>query len=134
TVKMVLDLAHDYRQKVDADTVVTMLSQLGKNFVAILGATAVTPALTAAVGTAIKTVPGVGTVAGGLMQGLVQALVTKWIGRVFCVYFKNEMKPPQGGLAEVARQQWEDLTTTSAIRDLIVAGKNRWKSENEKEQ
>ena len=37
TVKMVLDLAHIYKQPIDADTVVTMLSQLGKNLVAMLG-------------------------------------------------------------------------------------------------
>ena len=38
TVKMVLDLAAVYQQKIDADTVVTLLGQLGKNLIAMVGA------------------------------------------------------------------------------------------------
>ena len=47
----------------------------------------------------LKTVPGVGTIAGGFLQGLVQALVTRWIGGVFIEYFSDEMRQPEGGLA-----------------------------------
>ena len=36
TVKMVLDLAHVYRQEIDADTVVRLLGQLGKSLVAMI--------------------------------------------------------------------------------------------------
>ena len=36
SVKMVLDLAHIYRQEIDADTVITMIGQLGKNLAAML--------------------------------------------------------------------------------------------------
>ena len=39
TVKMVLDLAGVYGQKIDADAIVTLLGQLGKNLVAMVGAT-----------------------------------------------------------------------------------------------
>jgi len=129
TVKMVLDLAHVYRQKVDADTIVELLAQLGKNLVAMLGASAAAPALAAAVGTVLKTVPGVGTIAGGLIQGLVQAVVTRWIGRVFRVYFRNEMQPPPGGLAELARREWRAVTSPDELRKLIQRGRRKLQGE-----
>jgi len=43
-----------------------------------------------------KTVPGIGTLAGGLVQGTVHALVTRWIGKVFQKYFQEEMYPFTG--------------------------------------
>lgn len=125
TVKMVLDLAHVYRQKINADTIVELLSQLGKNLVAMLGASAAAPALAAAVGTVLKTVPGIGTIAGGLIQGLVQALVARWIGRVFKVYFRNEMQPPPGGLAEIARKEWREVTSADELRKLVQRGRRK---------
>ena len=49
TVKMVLDLvANVYGQKIHADTIVTLLGQLGKNLIAMVGATAAAPVLAAA--------------------------------------------------------------------------------------
>ena len=69
TVKMVLDLAGVYQQKIDADTIVTLLGQLGKNLVAMVGASAAAPALAAAIGSLLKTVPGIGTIAGGVDSG-----------------------------------------------------------------
>jgi small GTP-binding protein len=125
TIKMVVDLAQVYRQNVDTDTVVNLLAQLGKNLIAMIGAAAATPALIAGVGTVIKTVPGVGTIAGGLLQGSVQALVTRWIGRVFCEYFRNEMQPPPGGLAELARRKWTEVTRAEEIRKLVTSGRLR---------
>jgi small GTP-binding protein len=125
TVKMVLDLAAVYGQKIDTDTIVTLLGQLGKNFVAMVGATAAAPALAASVGSILKTVPGIGTITGGVVQGLVQALVTRWIGRVFSQYFRNEMQPPPGGLAELARRQWEEVTRPDQLRKLIQLGRER---------
>jgi uncharacterized protein (DUF697 family) len=126
TVKMVLDLAAVYQQKIDADTIVTLLAQLGKNLVAMVGASAAAPALAVGIGSILKTVPGVGTIAGGVIQGLVQALVTRWIGRVFCEYFRNEMQPPPGGLAELARHQWEEVTRPDQLRKLIQLGRERF--------
>jgi small GTP-binding protein len=125
TVKMVLDLAHVYQQKIDTDTVVTLLGQLGKNLVAMVGASAAAPALAAGIGSVLKTVPGIGTIAGGAIQGLVQAVVTRWIGRVFCEYFRNEMQPPPGGLAELARRKWEEVTQPEELRKLIQLGRER---------
>jgi uncharacterized protein (DUF697 family) len=125
TVKMVLDLANVYGQKIDADTIVTLLAQLGKNLVAMVGATAAAPALGAAIGSVLKTVPGIGTIAGGVVQGLVQAVVTRWIGRVFCDYFRREMQPPPGGMAEIARQEWTEITQPDQLRKLIQMGRER---------
>ncbi|MEX0939376.1 MAG: DUF697 domain-containing protein [Pirellulales bacterium] len=125
SVKMVLDLARVYRQEVDVDTVVTLLGQLGKNLIAMLGATAATPAAAAVVASMLKTVPGIGTIAGGFLQGIVQALVTRWIGKVFCEYFRNEMKRPPGGLAELAREKWEEITRPEELRKLVRAGRER---------
>lgn len=125
TVKMVLDLAGVYQQKIDADTIVTLLGQLGKNLVAMVGASAAAPALAVAIGSMLKTVPGIGTIAGGAIQGLVQALVTRWIGRVFCEYFRHEMQPPPGGLAELARRQWAEVTRPEQLKKLIQLGREK---------
>jgi uncharacterized protein (DUF697 family) len=125
TVKMVLDLANVYGQKIDADTIITLLGQLGKNLIAMVGATAAAPALGAAIGSLLKTVPGIGTIAGGVVQGLVQAVVTRWIGRVFCEYFRREMQPPPGGLVELARHEWEEVTRPEQLKKLIQLGRER---------
>jgi len=125
TVKMVLDLAHVYRQSIDADTVVNLLGQLGKNLVAMLGVTAATPAVATGVASLLKTVPGIGTLAGGLVQGLAQALITRWIGRVFCEYFRREMKPTRTGLAEIARDKWQEVTQVDQLRRLVNAGREK---------
>lgn len=125
TVKMVLDLAGVYKQKIDADTVIEILAQLGKNLIAMLGASAAAPALAAAVGSALKTIPGIGTIAGGLLQGTVQALVTRWIGRIFCAYYRNQMEPPPGGIVELARREWNVVTSADEVRKLIRAGRER---------
>jgi hypothetical protein len=125
TVKMVLDLAAVYRQRIDADTIVTLLGQLGKNLVAMVGASAAAPALALAIGSLLKTVPGVGTITGGILQGLVQALVTRWIGRVFSEYFRHQMQPPPGGLAELARREWAEVTRPEQLKKLIQMGRER---------
>ncbi len=123
TVKMVLDLARVYRQEMDVDTAVSLLGQLTKNLVAMLGVTAATPAVAALIASLLKTVPGAGTVAGGILQGLVQALVVRWIGKVFVVLFRNEMTTPPGGLAEIARSKWEEVTQPAELIKLIQAGR-----------
>jgi small GTP-binding protein len=128
TLKMILDLARVYRQPLDADLAVKMLEQLTKNLLALVGGVAAAPAVATMIGALLKTVPGVGTLAGGLVQGLVQALVTRWIGNVFCEYLRNEMNPPPGGLTEAARQEWQRLTSADALRRLIQSGREHLKS------
>ncbi len=118
STKMVLELARIYRQPVDLDTARTLLKELGRNLATILGSHAVGPALASLAGSALKTVPGVGTITGGLVQGLAQALVTRWIGRVFVVYFKQQMHAPAGGLAGVARRQWDEMLRDEGLGKL----------------
>ena len=123
TVKMVLELAELYKQPIDVDTAVKMLEQLTKNLIAMVGATSRHARHRGALGTMLKTVPGIGTIAGGLLQGIVQALVTRWIGNVFVKYFQDEMKTPAGGLAELARDQWARVTTADSLRMLVHTGR-----------
>lgn len=125
TVKMVLDLARVYRQEIDADTVVRLLGQLTKNLIAMLGVTAAAPAAAAMIASLLKTVPGAGTVAGGILQGMVQALVVRWIGNVFIAYFRSEMTAPAGGMAELARNKWEEVTQPAELIKLIQAGRKQ---------
>jgi small GTP-binding protein len=117
--KMVVELAHIYRQEIDMEAAASLLGQLGKNLIAILGVSAATPAIAAIVASLLKTVPGAGTIAGGLLQGIVQALVTRWIGAVFIAYFRDEMQQPEGGLAGLARRQWDKVTTVDELRKLV---------------
>lgn len=124
--KMVVDLALVYRQKVDADMAVRLLGQMGKQLVGVLGVSVATPAVTAAVASLVKTVPGVGTIVGGAMQGIVVALITRWIGAVFIEYFKHEMQEPPGGLANLARREWERLTKVDELRKLIQSANRHW--------
>ena len=119
SVKMVIELARVYRQEMDPDAAVNLVGQLGKNLIGILGVSAATPAVTSAVASLLKTVPGAGTIAGGALQGLVQALITRWIGAVFIAYFKNEMKQPEGGLAGLARREWHRVTRADELRKLL---------------
>ncbi len=132
TLKMVVDLARVYRQPLDADLAVKMLEQLTKNLIAIVGSVAATPAIVSVIASLVKTVPGVGTLAGGLVQGVVQALVTRWIGNVFVEYLRNEMQPPPGGLTEVARRQWRELTRPEVLRRLIHLGREHFAGDRDK--
>jgi uncharacterized protein (DUF697 family)/GTPase SAR1 family protein len=122
--KMVVDLARIYRQDIDTQSAVKLLGELGKNLIAILGLSAATPAVAAVVGSLLKTVPGVGTIAGGLLQGTVQALVTRWIGGVFLEYFRHEMQFPQGGLTGTARREWERVTSLEELRKLVTTARD----------
>lgn len=125
TVKMVMDLAVIYKQKIDSETIVEMLSQMTKSLVAMLGASAAAPAVVGAIGTTLKSLPGVGTIAGGLLVGLAQALVTRWIGRVFMKYFKSEMQATTGSIAELAREEWNLVTSPEELKKLIVKGRQK---------
>jgi small GTP-binding protein len=125
TLKMVLDLSRVYGQPLDADVAVKMLAQLSKNLLAMLGATAAAPVAASLLGSMLKTVPGVGTLAGGVIQGLAQALITRWVGNVFVRYLQNEMKAPPGGLVEVARAEWRELTKPESLRRLISIGREQ---------
>jgi small GTP-binding protein len=125
STKMVVDLSKVYGQEIDVKAAVNLLGQLGKHLISILGVHAATPAVASAVGSLLKVVPGIGTIAGGVLQGIVQALVTRWIGAIFIAYFRNEMQTPEGGLASLARREWAKLTTADELRKLVVTARNR---------
>ena len=75
-----------------------------------------------------------GTIAGGLIQGLVQALITRWIGRVFMTYFREGMQPPPGGLAEVAREKWAEVTSPEELLKLVQRGRQQLRREDQTQQ
>ncbi len=130
STKMILDLADVYQQKVDLQTASKWLSEMGKNLVGMLGAQGATLAATAVGASLLKTVPFAGTIAGGALQGVVQALITKWIGAVFIEYFRNEMQQPEGGLSGLARRQWEKVTAVDELRKLVQTAREKLASDN----
>ena len=132
--KMVLDLARVYQQKMDAETAIRLLKELGKNLLAIAGISAATPAAAAIAGSMMKTVPGVGTLAGGMLQGVTQAIMTRWIGRVFMAYFREEMQQPEGGLTGLARREWEREMTAESIYQVVKLARKHWKSDQKSSQ
>lgn len=126
TAKMVVDLAKIYRQPLDLDAAVTLLAQLGKNLVAILGVHLAAPAVVAGIAAILKgTVPIAGHIAGGALQGVVQALVTRWIGAVFIEYFKTEMTLPPAGLANLARREWQKLTSPVELYKFVQTAREK---------
>jgi uncharacterized protein len=126
TSHMVLQLARVYRQSIDLDTAGRLLAELGKQLVSVAGANVAGPATAAAVASLLKTIPGAGTIAGGVLQGLVQVVVTRWIGNVFIEYFRNEMRTPPAGWASLARAQWAKVTTTEELARIVKSGLARW--------
>jgi small GTP-binding protein len=127
STKMIVDLAEIYQQKVDLQTASRWLREMGKNLVGFLGGYGASVATASVVASLIKSVPFAGTIAGGALQGVVQALITKWIGAVFIEYFRNEMQAPEGGLSGLARRQWEKVTTADEIRKLVQAARDKLK-------
>jgi GTP-binding protein EngB required for normal cell division/uncharacterized protein (DUF697 family) len=122
TSNMVLQLARVYRQKIDLDTVGRLISELGKQLLSVAGANVAAPAAGAAIASMLKTVPGVGTLTGGILQGLVQVLVTRWIGGVFIVYFKSELHQRETDWASLARSQWAQVTRPEELARLVKTG------------
>ena len=127
STKMIVDLSDIYGQKVDLETAAKWLGEMGKNLIGVVGATGASVGVAAIVGSMVKTVPIAGTIAGGVLQGAVQALITKWIGATFIEYFRNEMQTPEGGLAGLARRQWENVTSINEIRQLVRAARDKFR-------
>ncbi|MFK7768871.1 MAG: YcjF family protein [Mariniblastus sp.] len=125
STKMIMDLAEVYQQKIDLETASKWLSEMGKNLIGVLGAQGATVAVSAVVASMIKTIPFAGTIAGGVLQGAVQAIITKWIGAVFIEYFRNEMQTPEGGLSGLARRKWEAVTTVDELRKLVQTAREK---------
>ncbi len=128
STKMVMDLARVYHQDIDVEVAVNLLGQQGKNLVAVIGTSVATPVVASSIASMIKTVPGVGTLAGGMMQGVVQAVITRWIGGIFIKYFKHDMREPPGGLAALARQEWEHVTSVKELHRLVQSARRQFQT------
>jgi hypothetical protein len=115
-------LARVYRQKIDLDTAGRLIAELGKQLVSVAGANVAAPAAASGIASLLKTVPGVGTIGGGLLQGLVQVLVTRWIGGVFIEYFRSEMRETATDWASLARSQWALVTQREELARLVTTG------------
>jgi len=122
TSNMVLQLARVYRQKIDMDTIGRLISELGKQLLSVAGANVAAPAAASGIASLLKTVPGVGTLTGGILQGLVQVLVTRWIGGVFIQYFRGELQASQTDWASLARAQWAEVTRPEELAKLVRTG------------
>ncbi len=131
--KMILDLAAIYGRNVDLQAARELVGQLMKSLGASLGATSISPAVGQLFASALKGVPGIGTLAGGTMQGLVQALVTQWIGRVMKDYFSQDKAESAIPLDELARRHWEKLTSKSELINLAMNGRPYLKEHKDKE-
>ena len=131
STKMVVELARVYRQSIDLESAGRLVGELGKNLLGVAGATAATPLVGTAVASLLKTVPGAGTIAGGLLQGLVQALVTRWIGRVFIAYFQSELAEAPRSLSALARDKWDEVTRPAALAELVRTGISRLRGTTE---
>jgi uncharacterized protein (DUF697 family) len=125
STKMILELADVYQQKLDLESAKKWLGQMSKVMLGSLGVQGPSVALGALTASLLKTIPFAGQFAGGMLQGVVQALITKWVGSVFIEYFRNEMQLPEGGLAALARRQWEQLTTADELRKLIATAREK---------
>ena len=53
-------------------------------------------------------------------------LVTRWIGGVFIVYFREEMRTPPSGWASLARAQWAQVTQPAELARLVKTGLAQW--------
>jgi uncharacterized protein (DUF697 family) len=124
-VKMTLAIAKVYGQAMTLESAGLLVRELGKNLASVLGTSALLPAVSAFIGSALKSVPGVGTLAGGALQGIVQALVARWAGRVLIAHFEEGSSARPGSLAELSRAQWKAVTQTSALVEHVRAGVKR---------
>ncbi|MEI7774818.1 MAG: GTP-binding protein, partial [Verrucomicrobiota bacterium] len=117
-VKMTYELAQVYGQSITFDAAAKLFREVGKSLVGVIGTAAILPT----VASTLKSVPGVGTITGGVLQGLVQALIARWAGAVMTEHFRNGMNPREGSMAELARVKWEEVTQPTALAALIKAG------------
>jgi GTP-binding protein EngB required for normal cell division/uncharacterized protein (DUF697 family) len=128
-VKMAAELSSVYGQSMNLDDAGKLLRELGKNMVGLLGMHALAPTVASLSASFIKSVPGVGTLIGGAVQGFTQALVTRWIGLVLIEHFRSSTREDAGSFKELARKKWEELTTPDALARFLKT----WQSHSQKD-
>ena len=131
STKMIVDLAEIYHQQVDMETAGKWLGEMAKNLVSVVGVSGASVGVAAVVSSLVKSVPMAGWVAGAALQGIVQALITKWIGYTFVQYFRDEMRTPEGGLAALARRQWQEITRLDELRKLVQVARGKMKGDSD---
>ncbi len=127
SLKMVLEIAAIFERKIGLADAEELLDKLLKNLCASLGASALAPGVAQVVASGLKGVPGAGTLSGGALQGVVQAVMTRWIGLVMIEYFQSEKETAEKVLKGDAMKKWERLTSPSQLARLAVEGAKRFK-------
>lgn len=126
STKMILDLAENYGHTVDLQTASKWLAEMGKILVSVLGSQGASLAAGAIFASLVKVVPFAGQLVGNAVQGVIQALITRWIGGVFIEYFGNEMSFVDGGLANTARREWEKVMELDSLRKLVAKAREKF--------
>ena len=133
SLKMILDIAAVFERKIEISDARELLNQLMKNLYASLGASALAPAVAQVVASGLKGVPAAGTLSGGALQGLVQAVVTRWIGLVMVDYFRARKEDEEEmDIGTKAMEEWKKLTSPSRLAALAAEGLRRFKTEADK--
>jgi len=125
TAKMIIDVAAVFRKDIDLDAAVSLLKQLGKALASTLGVNLVSPAAASVVASLLKSVPGIGTLAGGTLQGVAQLLIVRWAGRVVIQQFANDLLNRPCSLAELAAAEWKRATSLAELAKLAAEFKER---------
>lgn len=129
---MVLQLARVYNRTIDLNTARQLVGQVSKFLVGTAGAALATPTLAGLAGAALKAVPVAGTLAGGIVQGLVQVLITRWIGLVFIDYFRAEETFEAPALDKLALYHWQRVTRPEELFRLVQDGTAKLTTRQEK--
>lgn len=125
TGKMIIDIADVFGKRINISDAARMTRQLAGVLAATLGMTVVTPAAVSVIGSLLKVVPGVGTLVGGMLQGVVQFLVVRWIGNSAITYYRHDLLNQPCSLAEIAAKEWQQMTTLSELRKVIQEAQQR---------
>ncbi len=135
SLKMILEIAAVFERRIELSDARELLNQLMKNLYASLGASALAPAVAQVVASGLKGLPAAGTLGGGALQGVVQAVVTRWIGMVMIDYFQL-MKEKEGAadLQTLAMEEWKRITSASQLASLAAEGMKRFRAAGEGKQ
>jgi len=129
SLKMIIEIAAVFEKRIELNHAKELLDKLLKNLYASLGASALAPAVSQVVASGLKGMPAVGTLSGGALQGIVQALVTRWTGSVMVEYFQQETDAEaQMDLQAVAMEKWKQMTSPSQLASLAVEGLKRFEA------
>ncbi|GIW93844.1 MAG: hypothetical protein KatS3mg110_1885 [Pirellulaceae bacterium] len=120
SAKMIIDVAAVFNKRLDMNAAATLLKQMAASLASTLGVSIVTPALLSIVGSLLKSIPGAGTLAGGALQAVVQLLLVRWVGRVATRYYEQEYLGQQRSLAELAAEEWKQITAAASLRKLVA--------------